>query len=293
MNLSILSWNVEHFNGRGGTDEANQDARGNRVAAVIKEIRKLKPDVFGLSEVVGVDVHQGLTKELPEYAFHITEGKQSQELLIGVSREHTSFFRQLDQFKERNPWLRPGALLTITRDDVHVPILFVHFKSTRSPNGFGLRDMMFSKILKLKTKLDEKAAEYSKRTQANANFIVVGDMNTMGLNYYRDNDIAGETEIKYTLRSFNKKGMRALKKSHDLTYNGGSGSRYPPSDLDHVFAADHLEFQAVNADGDEVEVGGWALKNESAEQDAWVKEYSDHAPLVFKLCGFNRGAGEA
>lgn len=281
MSLSILSWNIEHFNGVGGIDKKNKAARQNRVKKVVNLIKCFNVDVFGLLEIEIKDVHEEITKEFKNYSFHLTEGPQSQEILIGVRSGVTTFFTQRSEFKKNNPYLRPGALLTVTKNGVHIPILFVHLKSLPSPEGFGLRDAMFNKIFDLKKALDKKAK--AQRSSA-ANFIVVGDMNTMGLDYGGKNfDISSADEINQITSKFNRRGMKMLKKSHPDTFNNGSISKYEPSALDHVFAAKHLRFDDMDNNGAEVLVGGWAQKNTEAEQDKWIAQYSDHAPIVLKL----------
>ena len=280
--LSILSWNVEHFNGQGGIDKKNRGKRQNRVRDVVELVRNAKVDVFGLSEVEGTDVYEIITSAFPGYTFHLTEGPQSQEILVGARGSLTTFFTQRNEFKRSNPYLRPGALLTVVRDGAYIPILFVHLKSLPSPEGFGLRDAMFDKIFHLKRKLDEKARE---RKDPAANFIVVGDMNTMGMDYDGKRfDIPGDSEIAQVISNFKRRRMKPLRKSHPHTFNNGSRSKYKPSALDHVFAARHLKFDA-DANGSEVIVCGWAQMTDKADQDKWIKKYSDHAPLIFTLLG--------
>ena len=140
---------------------------------------------------------------------------------------------------------------------------------------------MFNKIFDLKKALDKKAK--AQRSSA-ANFIVVGDMNTMGLDYGGKNfDISSADEINQITSKFNRRGMKMLKKSHPDTFNNGSISKYEPSALDHVFAAKHLRFADMDNNGAEILVGGWTQKNTEAEQDKWIAQYSDHAPIVLKL----------
>ena len=278
--LKILAWNIEHFNGSGGVDANNRDKRLNRVADVIELIKAAEVDVFGLSEVEGSDVHQTITAAMPGFTFHLTEGRQSQEILIGARNGLTTFFSQRDEFKRSNPFLRPGALLTVTLDGVHVPILFVHLKAMSKPEGFGLRDAMFDKVFNLKKKLDETSQANS---GAPASFIFVGDMNTVGMNYDGVKfDIPGPDEVGQVIANFSRRGMRHLSKSHNVTFSNGSRSSDAPSDLDHVFAAEHLRFKAA-AGAAEVAVGGWAAETTADAQDDWIAKFSDHAPLVFTL----------
>lgn len=279
--LSVLSWNVEHFNGAGGIDRNNRTARLDRVERVASYLTEQDPDIFGLSEVEGSIVFETFTQTLPGYTFSITEGAQSQEILIGVRAGLTSFFTQRNEFKRSNPHLRPGALLTVTIDGTNVPILFVHLKSMPSPEGFGLRDAMFDKIFSLKRALDKAARRIGDQP---SNFVVLGDMNTMGMDYEgRQYDIPGADEIRLVTTRFGRRRLRALDKSHPFTFNNGSTSSFPPANLDHVFAARHMEFAPV--DGAEVKVGGWAVLDTDAARDRWINEFSDHAPLKFTITG--------
>lgn len=277
--LSIISWNIEHFNGHGGTDRSNTQARLDRVERVCETLKQENPDVFALSEVEGKIVHSKITRILPNYVFNITEGKQSQEILVGVKHGITSFFTQRNEFKRSNPYLRPGALLTVTLNGEDIPILFTHLKSMPSPEGFGLRDSMFDKAFGLKRALDKAAR---RNGSVASNFIILGDMNTMGMNYEgKEKDITGELEIKSVAKRFARRKMTHLKKSHPFTFSNGSNSSYLPADLDHVFVAQHLNFKSFGSA--KVEVGGWAKFSSVADQDQWINDFSDHAPIKLVL----------
>lgn len=279
--LSILSWNIEHFNGTGGIDRANMAKRRDRVTRVAEFLKQESPDVFGLSEVEGKLVFADFTRSLSNYTFSITEGQQSQEILIGVKSGLTAFFTQRNEFKRSNPYLRPGALLTVTKGGVDVPVLFVHLKSMPSPEGFGLRDAMFDKVFGLKRALDKASGAIG---GGPANFVVVGDMNTLGMDYEgKQHDIPTGEEVRIVKTRFKRRKMRALSKSNPTTFNNGSASSLPQADLDHVFAAKHLAFAKTG--GNEVAVGGWAALPDVAQQDAWIAEFSDHAPLKFTIEG--------
>lgn len=289
MALKILSWNIEHFDGIGGqaTRGADRDAviaaRRGRLERIIGLLRQEDPDVFGLSEVEGREVHGRLTREMPGYVFNVTEGRQSQEILIGVRHGLTAFFTQRNEFKRSNPYLRPGALLTLTLNrDEDVPILFTHLKSGPNPEGFGLRDAMFEKIFNLRNSLNRAVRGAGRGA---ANFIVLGDMNTMGMDYDGTrNDIERTREVEVVTRRFGRRGMTRLSKTHGATFSNGSGSRLPDSDLDHVFAADHLvdRFQEIG-NGHRVRVAGWAELPAGSRRDDWIRDFSDHAPLIFTL----------
>ncbi len=284
VSLKIISWNIEHFNGNGGQDSGNRARRLNRVERVANYLAAQQPDIFGLSEVEGNLVYERFTEIMPGYAFNITEGRQTQEIMIGVKNNITAFFTQRNEFKRNNPFLRPGALITVRIGDSHIPILFTHLKSMPTPEGFGLRDAMFEKIFNLKKELDKKAREITDNKNAKSNLIVLGDMNTMGMDYYRNShDIPREREIEVITSKFKSRKMTALKKTHENTFFNGSNSSYPPSNLDHVFAANHLSFTGVDDDASKVLVDGWARLSSDAEKDSWIADFSDHAPLVLTL----------
>ena len=73
--FSLLSWNIEHFS-LDHTDKAR----------VVQHIRSFDPDIFALLEVVGADVWHYMFDAFPQHNFFITEGEQSQEILIAVRK---------------------------------------------------------------------------------------------------------------------------------------------------------------------------------------------------------------
>ena len=88
--FSVASWNVEHFKGDGP-----DSARVDRVVAFLAE---QKPDIFGMFEVEGKTVFETLVQRMPNYTFQITEGQQTQEILIGVKRTMTSLITQRTEY---------------------------------------------------------------------------------------------------------------------------------------------------------------------------------------------------
>jgi hypothetical protein len=58
--------------------------------------------VIVLLEVKGKDVFSSLVKLMPAYQFHITEGSQAQQVLVGVKNEFTAFFARRTEFKSGN-----------------------------------------------------------------------------------------------------------------------------------------------------------------------------------------------
>ncbi len=271
--FSVASWNIEHF----GKDES--DAGKARVKRAIQFLKAQDPDVFGLYEVEGKEVFRTLFEEMPGYTFHITEGPQVQEILIGVKSKFTAFFTQKLEFKSGVTLLRPGALLTLYINGAYFPMLFLHTKSGNDARGFGLRDDMLHRSVKFKSVLN--------RAGGDVNYIIMGDMNTMGMQYPSGKSIDSETEIKRLERRAKHYAykMRLLPKTFYNTFYNGSASSTPPSPLDHVVAARHMKFKVFDTPKGkgEVDVRGWADFTDPNEQDKWIKDFSDHCLLYFEV----------
>jgi exonuclease III len=262
--FSVASWNVEHFKNA-----------PNRVADVISLLADLNPDVFALYEVEGKDVFDELVTQMPRYQFHITEGPQVQEILIGVRSGLTAFFTQKIEFRSGTTHMRPGALLTLTIAGQSYPVLFLHLSSGPDPRGWGLRDDMLERAIDFRRVLE-------KGTAKPANYIFLGDLNTMGLQYlFKEHNILADVELRKMETLSRKNKMRPLTKDKPHTWSNGSRSRLKPSNLDHVVAADHLQFRQLG--GADVQVRGWPEQATPAAQDAWIKRFSDHAILSFEV----------
>jgi endonuclease/exonuclease/phosphatase family metal-dependent hydrolase len=269
--FSLLSWNVEHF-GKGKDLIKKQE----RLTKIVQQIQSINPDVMAIYEVTGKEVFNSFKEEFREYNFFITEGPQSQEILIGTRNSMQTFITQRMEFKASNNYLRPGALLSITFNDDVYSILFLHLKSMVSPYGWGLRDFMWDKVRSLKKALNKQA-----ESPTDAKYIALGDLNTMGMNYsYGNKDISGQEEVERMAKLVSRStyNMKLLNKTHPNTYFNGSNGTYPPSNLDHVFATKNINFR--DQDGAPIKVGGW---NEAADPDLWIQEYSDHAFLYFEV----------
>ncbi|MEM7561582.1 MAG: endonuclease/exonuclease/phosphatase family protein [Pseudomonadota bacterium] len=276
--FSVLSWNVEHF----GKTKKGSTVPKKPLAPIIKYIADQKADIVAVSEVVGAMVYDEIMDKMPGYQFHITEGRQTQEILVGVKKNMNSFFTQKTEFQSGNAYLRPGALLTVRVSGVNYPLLFLHLKSFTTPNGFGLRDDMTERAMEFKKKLDEKHKE--KGLPGKSNLIFLGDLNTMGMNLtYSDKDVPAAEEIYRLGKRLGKKSvkMNILDKSIEETYWPGSTSDYSIGNLDHVVAADHIKFKKYG--NGFVDVRGWVEENTDAKRDAWTKKYSDHALLYFEV----------
>jgi hypothetical protein len=265
--FSVVSWNVEHFKNT-----------GSKVADVVALLQSVNPDVFALYEVEGSEVFGELTQRMPGWQFHITEGPQVQEILVGVRGGLTAFFTQKVEFKTGNQSLRPGALLTLTVADKHYPLLFLHTKSGDSPIGWGIRDDMLERALDFSKVLQKSGGEGA----GPANYIFLGDLNTMGMRYLiKDRNIPATTELEKLDRLAAKFAMARLGKDSPATWWNGSKSSIPASDLDQVVAAKHLKFRLF--DGTPIKVLGWPKEPTDAAKDAWIAKFSDHGLLYFEV----------
>ena len=215
--FSIASWNVEHFRNK-----------ADRIHHILNFLKKQNPDVFALYEVESSAVYSSLVAQMPMYNFHITEGPQTQEILVGVKNRLTSFFTQKVEFKSGNTYLRPGALLTIHLNGVDYPILFLHTKSSNKPIGLGLRDDMFERAFKFKKLLDKISKKAGKGP---SNFIFLGDLNTMGMKYPFKRDILVDFELQKLDKSAASTKMHRLNKNSDFTWWNGPGG-YKKANLD-------------------------------------------------------------
>jgi hypothetical protein len=262
--FSLASWNVEHFK-----------YEKSRVERVISFLSSQSPDVFALLEVEGKEVFSNIVMIMPDYQFHITEGPQTQQVLVGVRNGFTAFFTQKTEFKSGNSLLRPGALLTLTIDQEQYIILFLHTKSSSKPIGLGIRDDQFERAFKFKKVLDTAAGG------ASANYLFLGDLNVMGMKYPFNKDISSPIEVQKLETDASKVKMYHLKKNSSATWWNGPGSSYSPSDLDHVVASTSLQFKTY--EGKEIDVRGWNLKSTDAEITEWIKNYSDHCLLYLEV----------
>lgn len=267
--FSIASWNVEHFKGD-----------SSRVVRVINFLKAQSPDVLALYEVEGSEVFSKVTSKFPGYTFQITEGTETQEILVGFKSTLSVFLTQKLEFKSGTTHMRPGLLATITLNGIYYSILFLHLASSPEPRGFGLRDDMATRAIKFKKVLD-------KAVGGKANYMFLGDLNTMGLNYPYHNDIAVNDELKrWDNRASQYYDMIRLSKTFNVSWSNGSTSSYPDSNLDHVYASKQMEFKLfnpVNGQQGFVDVRGWVNKTTTASKDKWIKDYSDHSLLYLEV----------
>jgi len=90
--FSVVSWNVEHFRKPGKSATQNDwklfNERMHRVSDLIKS---KEPDIIALYEVEGSEFYSVVLEKFPNYQFHITEGPQTQEILIGGLNSRLDF----------------------------------------------------------------------------------------------------------------------------------------------------------------------------------------------------------
>ena len=283
--FSVASWNVEHF-------RRNTDPDRNRVKRVARFVAgndggpSAIPDIFALYEVEGKEVYQDFMSEFPNHRFHMTEGKQTQEIFIGIHRKFQTFTTQRLEFKTHREHLRPGLLLAVREGEVDYVLLFLHIKSGDNTEDFGLRDAALIHAFNLKRALDDISG-------GKANFIFMGDLNTMGIDdpvpYSKKMDLSSEDEIARITSWAKRRNMVLLSKEKtsignsdkEVTwYNGSSG--YVPTNLDHVVASEHLQIRSQGNGPFEISVLGWP-KLAQSDWNSWFDKYSDHALLYFEV----------
>lgn len=265
--FSVVSWNCEHWK--------EDDPRS---AVRIELLAEQNADVIALYEVEGKDVWRAVMDGLPGYSFFITEGQNTQEILIGVAPGTTAFLTQRIEFQSRDAFMRPGAFLTVRVDGAEYSLLFLHLASMTDGRGFGLRADMTERALKFKQHLDGIA-------KGKANYMFMGDLNVMGLDYVYGKEgssllhdrVSAEHEIAALGYFAGKADMRVLSKTADFTWHGSGKMR---SNLDQVVASDQIAFEQFG--GKDVDVRGWPQLPD-AEQEKWVEKFSDHALLYFEV----------
>jgi endonuclease/exonuclease/phosphatase family metal-dependent hydrolase len=125
---------------------------------------------------------------------------------------------------------------------------------------------MFAHVSSLKRTIDNKRASGTRR----ANFLAMGDLNTMGLNapWNDKSDLDAQEEIQVIDRRMRAVGMTRLEKTYEASWcNGKPDPR--PSRLDHVFAADRLRFELF--DVKPIRVIGWPNYATETEQLRWIE----------------------
>ncbi len=276
--FSFLSWNVRHFKG--------SRARLNDVQDLITD---LDPDVFGLIEYQGKSaIRELMVDRFPKYDFAVTDSTGNLEMVIGYRRGKFKqvVWTQKRQFNDRRRRLRPGALISLRLGNEFYNLLFLHTDSGTGQADYNNRQTVFRKVWNLKRALARGAASRK------SNLIVLGDLNTMG----KGATISGASEIRRLERAAERNGMRMLSKDWDRTWsewgkrtNGGRRKLrvselgdLMTSNLDHVIAADEVEFEPAGDGGEDVHVKGWRQLSGARKAD-FLWNLSDHCGLYGKV----------
>ena len=127
----------------------------------------------------------------------------------------------------------------MTQDGIHTNILFLHVASMTLADGFGDR----FEILGHAFNLNKKIQQLAERSEEPARLIIVGDLNTMGLQFPRkikshrvltgEQELVGLDDLAAQAYRTGFQGMSCAIKEHDLTYSNQSGSE--KGDLDHLY----------------------------------------------------------
>ena len=282
MSFTVSAWNVEFFGSkRKGDNNADVLARIDRVFHYLRA--EIDTDIFAIFEANGAQVFGQATTLFPEYSWQITEGSGSQDILIGARRP--IFVTERTEFSQGfNGPLRPGALVSIVDDGETYSMLFLHLKAADEAIDFGVRVHQHEKARSLRKALDRAAGD------ERANFIVAGDLNSVGLGLtFSDQDIELEDEVARLKEMYGSRWdlMPVREKTHPTTFWNGPGSSDDPSDLDHVAAAERVQFAPVAGAGNgaEIEVKGWPEEATDAAKGQWIRDFSDHALLRFEVVG--------
>lgn len=277
--FSVAAWNVEHF---GAEFKGRPKRQADRVCEFIW---KHRADIICLMEVRSVEVFMPLFSELRGYNFHATDGDQNQEMLVAVRSDMDCFVTERRDMKAGNQHLRPGFLVTPRVGGEFYPIMFLHLKSARTPDGYGLRQAMLRRALKY----NEFAVDYLRRAGVNkeAHYMFAGDLNTMGLSGAgRKGNISGLEEVQDLAKLAQQNGMELVKKDSEFTFRNPGGALI--ADLDHVVRRDHIRFNKVprrrgSPRDAEVECIGWPDLPLDLRKDKWIEDYSDHAMLRWEV----------
>ena len=285
MAFTVLSWNVEHFKGL-------SDARANDIAGFIQQYAS---DVIAIYELE--DSHGGFLfaqTHFQGFFTFITEGQNNQEILILVNPHRFDHITVTQQhiFKIGNPYLRPGALITLTQQGVSTNVLFLHSASGVLGDAFGDRIEIINHVFNLNTRLQELEQSSGEA----ARLIVTGDFNTMGLQFPRglvshrvqtsQDEVTGIADLASRAHRPNFQGMAFAAKEHDLTFSNPKNRNQ--GDLDHVLVSAGVNLANRGnrpSDGNpfQVSVQGWIQQPSGQARDDFINARSDHCALIFMV----------
>ena len=241
--FSVASWNIEHM----------KDADPRNVARM-KFLADQKPDVLALYEVEGKEVWREVMTAFPKYSFFITEGQNTQEILVGIGPRVTGFLTQKVEFAGRQAYMRPGAFLTVRAAGTDYALLFLHVASDNDPRGFGLRADMIDRAFEL-----QGGPRQRRRRPGQLHVPGRPQPDGHGLRARQGGRShparAGHGAARGLAAGVCGRGrdMRVLPK---IAHGDLARATSMTSDLDWVVAADHLRFRGF-AGGSEVDVRGW------------------------------------
>ena len=278
MKFSVMFWNVENFGKSLEGRSPDPDRFKERVDQVEAHIRNLDPDLIGLSEIRDkVALRNLLMDRLSDYDFAVTDGAQGIELLAGwrKGKFQQVLFTQRREFKAGSNNLRPGSLASVKFDDEFFNFLFLHTDSGTKKRDYENRQEMFEKIWTLREKFDDISGGQS-------NFVVLGDLNTMGRRKIGTfAKITGQEEIDELADDAGDNGMKMLSKTHDKTWRGSF-----ESNLDHALSSTNLQFErlvnATSSSAQEISVDGWNHLD-GQDRDDFADNISDHCSLFCKI----------
>ena len=276
--FSFLSWNIRHF--KGGQP---------RLDEVDAFIASLDPDIFGLIEYQGKSgIRELMVHRFPEYDFAVTDSTGNLEVVVGFRRDHFDqvVWTQKRTFNDVKRRLRPGALISVRLGGEFYNLLFLHSDSGTREIDYKNRQKVFKKVWKLNAALKKRSAT------GKSNLIVLGDLNTMG----KGRTISGASEIRKLEREANKAGLRILSKDWPTTWSQwGTGPRgdrkklkvselgdLKTSNLDHVIAANELQFVPKGDNGEDIHVKGWR-QLDGVDKINFLWSLSDHCGVFGDL----------
>ena len=272
MAFTVLSWNIEHFK-----DNTNRTKR------VADRIKIHNPDIFAILETESLKTLEMMQNHFPTYNFHITDGKQTQEIMVGVRNNVFSqvAFTQKREFDNGNPFLRPGAQLTLKKGNDLYVLLFLHNDSGTDASAFGNRFEMIDRVKNMAKRIN--------KIDPNGKVIIAGDLNTMGMYFpsqrKNDNRVTMEEEIIGVTKLMNQYNFNWATKQHEETWLSKPGSF--TSNLDHVIHSQGVQLKPLGnrtSDGNpfQVKVEGWVGLTKTLQQK-YLDDLSDHCMLFWEV----------
>ncbi|MFN0032271.1 MAG: endonuclease/exonuclease/phosphatase family protein [Flavobacteriales bacterium] len=271
MAYSVLCWNIEHFK-----------TNTSRTKVVADRIKTHNPDVFTILETESLNTLEMMRQHFPSYNFHITDGKQSQEIMVAVrnGKFTQTAFTQKREFDNGNPFLRPGALLTLSHNSQLYNLLFLHNDSGPDASAFGNRFEMIDKVSNMAKAIHKKKPD--------ARVIVAGDLNTMGMGFpsqrKSDKRVTMQEEIAGVASLMADYNFSWASKQHDATWLSKPGGY--DSNLDHVICSQTVVLKELGqrTDGSNyhIKVEGWVGLT-LAQQKTYMEKYSDHCLLYWEV----------